>query len=341
MIPLRILFRTSGGKASGKELGLGHIFRCIHLANKLRSNMIYFLIEDYGNVKKILKEKHFKNIILQNPNIDLISDIKKTKEIINKNKIDIVIVDKYKTKKKFLHEIRKISKLVFISDLNNNEYPADVLINGFIGLRNQITTNKYGAKCFLGPKYQILDDKYAKNSSIKKKKWTLLATFGGYDEHNLSELLCNILSKYDDKIKTRLILGPSTSKSDVLLMLQKKHAKSISIISHTNNMQKEILNSKFGICSGGITSYEFAIMKIPFSIVCQYKHQMITAKQWHKYKLAKNLGFPSKSLPKKIDNFLKEILENKFHIDSDQRIIDGFGTRRVAKEILSLNAKIT
>ena len=48
---IKILFRTSGGAAHGKQLGLGHIFRCINLAIELHNCEIFFLIEDFGGVK--------------------------------------------------------------------------------------------------------------------------------------------------------------------------------------------------------------------------------------------------------------------------------------------------
>ena len=54
-----ILFRTAGGSALNKELGLGHVFRCINLAKSLKGNKIKFLIEDYGSVKKILNINRF------------------------------------------------------------------------------------------------------------------------------------------------------------------------------------------------------------------------------------------------------------------------------------------
>ncbi len=58
----KILFRTSGGK--GKELGLGHIYRSINLASYFKKSNVFFLIEDYGNVKKIIQSKNFKKISL-------------------------------------------------------------------------------------------------------------------------------------------------------------------------------------------------------------------------------------------------------------------------------------
>ena len=59
---INILFRTSGGVAPNKELGFGHVYRCINLAKKISNNKIFFEIEDYGQVKKILIKNNFKNI---------------------------------------------------------------------------------------------------------------------------------------------------------------------------------------------------------------------------------------------------------------------------------------
>ena len=57
---------------------------------------------------------------------------------IEKKKIDIVIVDRYKIKNTYLKKIKNVSKLVVISDLNRINYYADLIVNGFIGYQNKI-----------------------------------------------------------------------------------------------------------------------------------------------------------------------------------------------------------
>ena len=59
---LNILIRTAGGKETKQELGLGHIYRCLNLAKELKPNKINFLLEDFGEAKKIIEERGFKNI---------------------------------------------------------------------------------------------------------------------------------------------------------------------------------------------------------------------------------------------------------------------------------------
>ena len=328
----KILFRTSGGRIRKKELGLGHVFRCINLGYQLKSHQIQFLIEDYGSVSPLLHDHGFKKIFNLIPGISINDDIKKTVAHILKNKITILIVDKYGLTNLYVKTLKKIVRVVVISDLKNIDYDSDLVINGFIGFNNKIKTNKFKIKCLLGPKYQILNQQYAKKQHYKKK-YDLLITVGGFDANNLLEIILKKISKYEKKIKIKIILGHATKNKSIISKFVTK-SNEITIINKTNNMKKEISSTKFGICAGGITTYEFAALHTPFAIVCQYKHQIFTANEWQKRKIAKNLGFIQKE-PKKIDLFLNHLMQNKI-ILNHSNLVDGLGSKRVAIEILNL-----
>ena len=328
----KILFRTSGGRIREKELGLGHVFRCINLGYQLKPHRIQFLIEDYGSVSSVLQEHGFKKIFNLIPGLSINDDIKKTTTHILKNNISILIVDKYGLTNRYIQALKKIVHVVVISDLKNIEYDADLVIDGFIGFNNKITKNKFKTKCLLGPKYQILHQQYNKIQNYKKK-YDLLITLGGFDANNLLEIILKKIIKYEKKIKIKIILGHATKKTSILKKFVTKNNE-IIIINKTNNMKKEISSTKFGICAGGITTYEFATLHIPFAIVCQYKHQIFTAKEWHKRKIAKNLGFIQKD-SKKIDIFLNQLMQNKIILNKSN-LVDGLGSQRVSKEILKM-----
>lgn len=334
---IRILFRTSGGRAVKKQLGLGHVNRCINLADSLPNFKKFFLIEDYGGVEKFLKKKRIKNVQKIPKGLDTQSDIQETIFQIIKNKIDIVIVDKYNIKIDYIKQLKKITKVIVISDLNKIDFPADLIINGFIGFKERISTNKYGTKCLLGPKFQILNKNYGiKKEKRKKKKFKILITFGGFDENKIIEMFLDRLQKFPKKIKTRVILGPFTQKSKKIKKLEKKYGHYLSIINHTTNMKKEISNAEFGFCSGGITTYEFACMDVPFAIISQVKHQLKTAEQWERKKIAINLGLVNKKNYKKIDNLLFMISQNKIPNKNNEQFVDGLAGKRIKNHILRL-----
>jgi UDP-2,4-diacetamido-2,4,6-trideoxy-beta-L-altropyranose hydrolase len=331
MKKLNILFRTGGGTGHGKELGFGHIYRCINLANSLKCNNIHFLVEDFGNAKNILIKNKYSNIQLLEKGINSKSDIEKSIKYLNDEKIDILIIDRYKINKKYASEMKKCVKTVMIADLKEKDFDVDLVINGFIGFKNKNIKNKYGGKCLVGPKYQILNNKFSKKNIKKQRKESLLVTFGGFDDEKISLKLLKIILKMDLKIKIKIILGHNIK----LKISDKKKIlnKSIKIISNTNNMYKEMKNVKYGLCSGGITTYEFATLGIPFGIICQNKHQLITAKEWEKQEIAVNLGLSKSIKPEKIEKFILSLSTN---FQKKKKINYQDGTKIVAMQITKL-----
>jgi UDP-2,4-diacetamido-2,4,6-trideoxy-beta-L-altropyranose hydrolase len=332
---LKILFITAGGKAKGKQLGLGHIFRTIHLAKQFKKSEVLFLIQDFGGVKNIFYENGFKkNIFSNSTKISLKNDIKNTKELICKQKIDIVVVDKYNINKIFIKSLKKFAKVVIIRDLFEINFSADMIINGFIGFQNTITENQYGVKCILGPKYQILNQKCSEKEEIEKKI-DLLVTFGGFDEKNIALKVLELLPNYLRRIKVKIILGPVAKNYSNFKRLEKKFPQNLKIIQKTSNMCLEIKQARFGLCSGGLTTYEFNSAKTPFAIICDEKHQLITAKEWEKRQIAINMGLIGKKTNSKITKFLDGIIFNDFN-QSRKKVVDGNGAKRVAYQIKKL-----
>ena len=220
---INILFRTAGGKAKEKELGLGHIYRTVNLAKELKNSKIYFSLEDFGGAKEILQDNGFNEIEKIVNRINSQQDFKKTKSQIKKWKIDIIIIDRYKISKLYVKKLSKIIKVVIISDLNDVNFKADLVINGFIGFKNQITKNKIGSKCMLGPNFQILNKEFSKRKKLHSKKLDLLISFGGYDEKGIIDIILKIIPNYLDTLKIKIILGPVAKKNTKLCNLQKKY----------------------------------------------------------------------------------------------------------------------
>lgn len=340
MIRKKILFRTYGGKVKNKQTGLGHIIRSLNLANELKKYAeIFFLVEDYGGTKQIIFEKNFSNFSSLPKNISISDDISKTIKNIKKNKIDLIIIDKHFTSQKYLKHIKKFTKTVLISDLLDIEKPVDLLINGYIGLKNKKFTNSLNSICLTGPRYQILDKKFSNLPKNVQKKYDILVTFGALDEKNIVNIFLDSLNNYTEQLEIKIILGPIASKSKKASYFSKRFTN-ISYIQSTKNMKKEILQSKFGFTAGGITSYEFAAMKVPFAIICDAKHQISTAVEWEKKGVAINLGMLNKKTTPQIQNVLKKIIQkNEKTFSTQLNLVDGKGIHRVSNEIIKLLKK--
>ena len=331
----KFLFRTSGGPApKNKEIGYGHLFRSISLAKSLKTKNIFFAIEDYGGSKKILKKNGFQNIKILKKNLSLKSDIRETKKIILEKNIDVLIIDQRKILHEYLNELNRFAKSVVIFDIYDYDFPSDLIINGFIGFKNQIKKNKFNKKCLLGPKYFILDKRYS-TKIVKAKKNDILVTFGGFDASKLVETFLFSAEEFLNDISVKIILGPGTKQNKIIENFQKKYKK-LKIIQSSFDMHKEISNSKFGICAGGFTTYEFAALGVPFAIISQVPHQLITAKKWEKLGVAKNLGLINNNTGKKITNLVRILQDKNFVLKPIKSHIDGLGVKRVSRQIKNL-----
>ena len=331
-----ILIRTAGGRGRGKEIGLGHIYRVINLSRELKNNRIYFSLEDFGGAKEILKKNGYNKIETITNEIKVEEDFENTKLQIKKWKIDIIIIDRYKISKSYVKKLSKIIKVVIISDLLDLNFKADLIVNGFIGFKNQIMKNKLNSKLMMGPNFQIVNKEFSKMGKRKKKKWDVLISFGGYDEKNIMKIVLKILPDYLDNLKFKIILGPIAKKNNELNNLERKYPKNIQIKNSVKNMAKEMSTSKYGLSTGGLTTYEFSCMKIPIGIICDDNHQKITAKQWEKLGFARNLGVFNKNSESKIRKFFDEIINEQINASNNGKIIDGLGSKRIASEILKM-----
>lgn len=330
---MKILFRTSGGSSANRELGTGHIFRTINLSKQFKNDEKIFLVEDYGGIKQIFQNNNISNIKFLKPGLSIKEDYENTLKIIKKEKIDLIIIDKIYTSKIYLKKLTKEIFTTYIADQFDYEFPTNIVVNGFIGLKNEIKLNKYNSKCLIGPSFQILSEKYEKKENWNKKN-DLLISFGGYDANNIIEKICKILPNFSKKIKIKIILGPITKKPKCLLKIENDFKNELKIIQYTDNLKKEISQSKIGLCSGGITTYEFAILSVPFGIISQYKHQKITATEWEKLGYGINLGINDKEVIKRIEKFLNNFLENKMNFGTKKNKIKGNGSKKVKNEIL-------
>ena len=76
-------------------------------------------------------------------------------------------------------------------------------------------------------------------------------------------------------------------------------------------MKQEILQSRYGLCSGGITTYEFAACNVPFAIISQVKHQTLTSHEWRKRQIAMDLGLVTNKTKNKLEHFIVDY-ESKY-----------------------------
>ena len=186
----RVLFVVAGNS----EIGMGHVYNTLSIANEILNHEIKFLTrKDSELAFKKIKESNYE-VHLQSKD-SIIEDILKFKP-------SVVINDILDTEEKYIKELKDngISVINF-EDLGKGAEYADLVVNAMYPENKVVLDHYYGSKYF------ILRDEflYTNKVAINEKLSNILVSFGGVDPNNYTERVLElIIKKYGQKRRKNL-----------------------------------------------------------------------------------------------------------------------------------------
>jgi len=255
-----IVFRVDGDT----EIGLGHVYRAITLANRMIFNHNIIFLIDYTKrlaIEKV-KEYNFPIITFKDKN-----GLFETLEKINPN---IVINDILDTDKEYILKLKNRGYFVVnFEDAGKGSEFADIVINSLYENSHPSENHYYGHK------YACLRDEFYifPKKEVKKEVKEILITFGGVDPNNLTLRTLKAIKKLNLKnvlIKVVLGLGYSSREklNDYVIFLKKKGFM-VNIKENIKMMAKEIYDADVVITSNGRTIYEVVSIGTPCISISQ------------------------------------------------------------------------
>jgi UDP-2,4-diacetamido-2,4,6-trideoxy-beta-L-altropyranose hydrolase len=318
----------------GIKIGLGHISRCLSLAEALTE-------------KKYQCNFYIKTKKTTDFNLDFNHELfdwqKNKKKIFDKTiESEIVIIDSYSAPEKFYYEIYNLNKnCLFFDDFNRINYPPCILVNPAQDNESYNHPNKNHIKFLLGPKYQALQKSFwdvvpsKKNKQIKE----ILITFGGDDLRNITPQTINFLEKEFPFLKKTVVIGSGFSNIE---QYENYNLENTEIIYHptSGQMCQLILKSDLVICGGGQTLFELARLKTPALIIGIAKNQENNIEFWQTKPFYKFVGWWNVSniigrLKHYLINFQTDFSKISEEIYKSPLLVDGQGSRRIVKEIFN------
>ena len=230
------------------QIGLGHIVRCIALAQMLQSkfNITFISKEIPSKLAQQIECLTFNFCKIKNEN-----------EFFNKLKgNEIVVLDNYFYDAGYQQKVKKYgSKLVCIDDVQVNEFYADLILCQIPGITPEDYQGQVYTEYLLGTEYVLLRPLFLRATKVKKckRKNSLLICFGGSDYNNLTQrsLLIALDLPFDE---INVVLGIAYERDNNLMALAAQNQN----INIYHNLSEEdlltiMLDSKYAIVpSSGI-----------------------------------------------------------------------------------------
>ena len=248
------------------DLGLGHVYRGLTIANELVGHKIIFLISELDALAlKLINLQNYKVIVYKNDKL--------LKTIFDINP-DCIINDILDTDEKYTKAIQeqKIIQINFEDTGTGTRY-VDLVFNALFEEKRQ------SKRILSGSNYVCLRDEFywCKPINFNKEVKNLFICFGGTDPNNLTcrviSVLSNIWQKYN--ITINLICGPGYIFTEELEKVIKIYDKiNIKVIKATSKISKYMVDSDIAITAGGRTVYELTALHVPTLVICSNTREM-------------------------------------------------------------------
>ena len=326
---MKVFIITEGGK----NIGFGHITRCLSLYQAFEERGIKpkFIINGDNDIEYILKDINYQIFNWLDERNKLFEIIKDT---------DIAIIDSYLADISVYNTLSELVKLsVYIDDNKRVDYPKGIVVNGSVYAKELNYPHKDGVIYLLGTKYTSLRREFweVPEKNIKEKIETIMVTFGGDDVKNMTPKILKLLCGNYPNLKKNIIIGNIFKNIDEI---KKESDKNKKLIYYTNaeKMKEVMLESDIAISAGGQTLYELARIGVPTIGVCVANNQLENIKEWDRIGFLEYAGLYNKNnIIVNIDELLKNlgnIKIRKLKSKIGRKFVDGKGSIRIIKILL-------
>lgn len=281
--PKTIFFRMDGGP----QIGLGHIMRCLALAEMLMPGFTctFCIHQPAEAIIRLLTQKGVSVLPLAT------QDVAEFLALLPAN--SLIVLDGYHFGETCQRRIKAAGHtLVFIDDLMTGHQVADVIINHTPG----ITADRYQAEsythfCF-GTAYALVNPVFQPQPLQPDSPYVLL-NLGGADPQNMSRQLAEWLLQLPDQLVIRVVLGSANVHVPTFAGLPADRMLILQNLS-VEDMAREMEACRYAILSCSTVSYELATIGRPFIGMQTAGNQHYLADFFAKEKLAVHIftGLP-------------------------------------------------
>lgn len=299
---MKVAFRVNGSS----KIGLGHVMRCLTLAELLRETMQaqpFFMLND--EIPSVIIERlvalDIDYLLLTELEQETgLTDAKACIHYLNQiGEIVMVVVDHYGLDMTWESLVRKATPLMMvIDDLANRQHDCDLLLNQNL---MQNAEQRYQGllpphcRVLLGPSYALVNKPFMdlkKKGNIRENCRQVLVSFGGSDPTKETIKVLDMIEANRvlfSNIVFTVIAGAANANAAVI-QSRCRSLPNVKFIPSVSNMAEYLSNTDLVIGAGGISLIERACLGTPSLVICVASNQEESILEGERRGILINLG---------------------------------------------------
>ena len=332
---VRNTMRTVIRVDSSCEIGSGHLYRCLTLADrwKKEGEEVLFISRDLpGNLSSLVEERGYVLYRLpahpKDPSltgyaawltVPQKTDAEETAKILRElAPVDRLAVDSYAISAEWETSLRPYVREIFvIDDLADRKHDCDVLLDQNFYLNK---AERYqglvpdGCRLLLGPEHALLRDEfYEAGKHIRKRDGAvrnILVFYGGIDKTDETGKAVLALSKVcDPAVSVNVIVGLSNPQK---LKIQEACRRfGFHYFCQVNNMAQRMNEADLILCAGGTTTWEHLYLRVPAIVTAVAENQVKICEDCSKAGFFTYLGYCSSVSAEMIEGAVRDFMDKK------------------------------
>lgn len=341
---MTVLFRTDGSQ----RIGLGHISRCLALAQGLRKRgyEAVFLTRSTEEAIGGKIRAHGFTVHSVSPQCSQVEDQKRAIALARESDPpSIVVLDGYGLDAAYQRAVKEAGiSLMVIDDLAQDHACADLVLNQNI----YATAEPYSAgahtRLLLGPAYALLREEFAswrcRSRPISERATRILVTLGGADPDNQTLKVVRAIASLNGEIETTVVLGAAYAHTDLLTGYLTGRQGHFALRSDVECMAELMHWADLAVSAGGGTCWELACLGVPNLVIALADDQRQNARGLAEAGISIDLGWWEEVSPESVADNLRQLIENvaarRKMSQAGKSLVDGHGVDKVVEAIREL-----
>jgi spore coat polysaccharide biosynthesis protein SpsF len=343
-IPLRILCRCDGSP----EIGLGHVSRCLALAEIWREecgSLAAFAMRSGPLGPARVRARDFPVWELPRVN-DPVQEAKWLAETIHSQGIQVLVLDvRDNLPAALVSRIRSQGVLIAtLDDPSERRLAADLAFYPPVPQVKRLDWTGFTGELHVGWKWIVLDRAYGQGwPSVPGRSLRLLVTMGGSDPAALTLKALRALELLEDDFDTLVVLGPGFSHNQDLDRVLATTRRRYQVLRQVANMRDLMGEVDLAVAAFGVTAYELAAMGVPAIHLGLTQDHAESASAMAAAGMALSLGVYQEvsdvKLAASVTQLLADASRRTAMAARAQEAIDGRGGQRIARLVASQAAR--